>query len=104
MSNRYSIGDVVYLRESAALGQLEPLKISGVTLNTVGWLYTISVRNGPPGGALGDRRSNIGHEVIYFTEDEFLSLYDALVLIEANTLAAYNRAVAQRQALFPGTT
>lgn len=104
MSNRYGIGDVVYLREPAALGQLEAVKISGVQLVSAGWVYTISVRNGPPDGALGDRRSGIGHQILYFSEDEFLSLHDALVLIEANALAAYNRAVAQRQAMFPGTS
>lgn len=104
MSNRYNPGDVVYLRESAAIGQLEPVKISGAHLINNGWLYTIAVRTSPPDGALGDRRSAVSREVLYFSEDEFVTLHDALVLTEANALAAYNRAVAQRQAFFPDST
>lgn len=102
MSNKYNPGDVVYLRESAAIGTLEAVKISGAHLGQNGWMYSINSSLGPPsmGGAM-ERRSQISTQTLYYTEDEFLLLCDALVLVEANAKAAYERAKAQRQQFCP---
>lgn len=100
MSNpKYTVGDVVYLRESAAIGSLEAVKIGGVHLGQGGWMYSLNVGGGQIGHL--DRRSSIGNQVLYYTEDEFLVKCDALVLVEANAKAAYERAKAQRQAHCP---
>ncbi len=102
MSNKYNPGDVVYLRESAALGQLEAVKISGAHLGQNGWMYSINSSLSPPsmGGAM-ERRSQISTQTVYYTEDEFLVLCDALVLVETNAKASYDRAKAQRQSFCP---
>lgn len=97
---KYTVGDVVYLRESAAIGSLEAVKIWGVHLGQNGWVYTINASHPGHSGGL-DRRSNIGAQTLYYTEDEFLLLCDALVLVEVNAKAAYDRAKAQRQAFCP---
>lgn len=99
MTNKYSPGDVVYLKESAAIGFLEPAKIHGAHLGQNGWMY--SVNNAIMFGGATERRSNINTQTIYYTEDEFLLLGDALVLVEANAKAAYDRAKAQRQQFYP---
>lgn len=96
---KYQYGEVVYLRESAAIGSLEAVKIGGVHQGQGGWLYSLNVAVGQVGHL--DRRSNVGTQVLYYTEDEFLPLCDALVLVEANAKAAYDRAKAQRQAYCP---
>lgn len=104
MSNpAYTVGDVVYIKESAALGSLEAVRIYGVHLGQNGWMYSINVSMAPPsfGGGGLDRRSQIGTQTLYYTEDEFLLLCDAVVLVEANAKASYERAKAQRQIYCP---
>lgn len=96
---KHTVGDVVYLLESAAIGSLEAVKIGGVHLGQGGWMYTINVGIGQIGHL--DRRSSIGNQVLYYTEDEFLLFHDALVLVEANAKAAYEKAKAQRQMHYP---
>lgn len=98
----YDYGEVVYLRESAAMGSLEAVKISGAHLGQNGWMYSINSSLSPASmGGHPDRRSHVSTQTLYYSEDEFLSLCDALVLVEANTKAAYERAKAQRQAFCP---
>lgn len=97
----YAPGDVVYLRESAAMGFLEAVKISGAHIGKDGWQYSINASMSPPAGAYLDRRSGIGTQVLYYTEDEFVTVCDAYVLAEANAKLNYDRIKAQRQALCP---
>lgn len=102
----FSIGQIVYLRESASIGFLEPMKISGIFMLNNGWAYTIS-NDGPlhrSSATFGDRVSTITGSIIYYTESEFISLYDALVLVEANAQRALEKVQAQRAALFPEGT
>jgi hypothetical protein len=102
-SPQYTVNDVVYLRESAAMGFLEAVKVSGVHLGQTGWLYTFNIGLTPPspGGAHLDRRSNIGTQTLYFTEDELVLYCEAIRLAEDNAKRAYESFRAQRLALCP---
>jgi hypothetical protein len=85
MSNpQYAINDVVYLRESAALGYIEAVRISGVANSNGSWIYTVSSRISQPRHATvyGDRISFVNGATLYFTEDEFVTLCEALNLAE----------------------
>jgi hypothetical protein len=96
----YDVGDIIYLRESAALGILEAMRIGGVHRTAGGWVYSITTGQGPISGGL-DHRSKVGTQILYYSENEFLNHCDALLLVEANTKAAYLRAKAQRQIYCP---
>ncbi len=97
-SPTYAVNDIVYLKESAALGHLEAVKISGVHSGQNGWMYTINASMSPPSvGAYQDRRSMISTQILYFTESEFVPFCDALVLVETSAKLNYDNAKAQRQ-------
>ena len=98
----YSYGTVVYFKESAALGFIEAIRISGVHQGINGWMYSINTAMGPgsPGG-FQDRRSLVNTQVLYYSEDEFVTLRDAYLLAEANAKLTYDKLKAQRQSLFP---
>jgi len=76
----YQINDIVYLKESAAKGFLEALRISGVSAYGSNWLYSIAVRNTSITTAtFGDHhRTMMTNAIMYFTESEFINLCDAL--------------------------
>jgi len=98
----YGLGDVVYLKESAALGFIEAVRIGGVHLGKDGWVYSISTSMVPPSpGMFLDRRSLVGTQILLYTEDELVTVCDAYVLAEANAKIQYERIKAQRQALCP---
>ncbi len=89
---KHDIGDVIYLRESAALGFLEAMRVGGISKNDSVWIYSLVANQLQPNQAsiYGDRiYSTYGRGQIhsssgaplYFTEDEFLTLCEALVLI-----------------------
>ena len=95
MSNPlYRYGDTVYLRESAAVGSLEPVRIGGVHQGPNGWMYSLNYTSG---GALFDRRSAVATQTLFWSEDELLPLCDAVVLVERNARAAYEKAREMRQ-------
>ena len=104
----YDIGDIIYLRESAALGFLEAVKISGIMLGPNGWVYAIAAKAGQPTAqsTFGDRITAVQGMVLYFSEDEFVTVCDAQLLVEANLTAQLNRIQAQRASQCPdaGTT
>ena len=102
----YNVNDTVYLRESAALGHLEAVSISGIYSRSDSWMYTILVaRPGVTGVAhYGDRITVTNASTLYFTEDEFVLLCDALDLAEANAQAQLARIQAQRSTLCGGDT
>lgn len=106
----YSIGDVVYLKESAALGFLEAVTISGIyRSNNPGmvqwagdvWLYTVQAgRSRPTSVAMyGDRRSLISGATLYYGETEFVLICDALDMVEANLTKQLDQVRAQKAAL-----
>lgn len=94
----YNIGDILYLRESAALGFLEVAKVSGVTLSPQGWIYATEARAGIPRSPshMGDRITAVQGMILYFSEDEFVVQCDAMALVEANLAAQLTRIQAQR--------
>ena len=106
MSNtpKYSVGDIVYLRESAALSRLEAVRINGIVLGpNNNWLYSIAVGirqpSAPP--VYGDRISLVTNKILYFSEDELVTVCDALVMSEANALLQFQSIRAQRVAICP---
>lgn len=86
MVPKYDINDIVYLRESAALGFLEPVRISGISKKGDEWIYSVyaGIAGAASASLYGDRRSHIHNNVLLFTENEFVSEYDALVLTKVN--------------------
>ena len=97
----FNIGDIVYLRESAALGYLEAVRISGITKTRVGWIYTVSARTPGPIAVAhhGDRINSVAGSVLYFTESEFVLVCDALDLAEANVKRQLDKIQAQKASL-----
>jgi len=86
---KYNPGDVVYLRESAALGFLEPVKVSSMSFINNVWVYTIQASASQPlaPSLYGDRTSLINGAVLYFTEDEMIDQCTALTLAEMRAQA-----------------
>lgn len=95
----YDLNDVVYLKESAALGFLEAVTIGGIRLTSEGWSYTIKARASLPQAPsfMGDRISAVHGATLYFSEDEFVDKCDALALVEANLQRQLDRVQAQRE-------
>lgn len=99
----YAPGDVVYLRESAAMGHLEAVSINGLSYNKGQWLYSIQARVGSPTAqsTFGDRTSAVNGQILQFTESELIVLCDALALAEANAQRTLDKIKAQRASLCP---
>jgi hypothetical protein len=97
----YDIGDVVYLRESASLGFLEAVTISGVTYTAQGWAYAILAGRSSPSSIAyyGDRIQHVSSKILYFTESELVSECDALELAETNAQTQLTSLQAQRSSL-----
>lgn len=100
-SPKYDVGTVVYLKESAALGYIEPVKISGILRYQDSWVYTITNHAAQPRQAqiYGDRYTQIYDTHINFTENELLTLCDALDLAEANALRTLQK-IQDQKALY----
>ncbi len=100
---KYKVHDIAYIKESAALGFIEAVKISGVHMYKDGWVYTISsmVANPQHASTYGDRVSFVHGQILYYSEDEFVSHCDALALAEANAQRNLERIQAQRLAICP---
>ena len=82
----YDVGDVVYLRESAALGRLEAVTITGIHRYGSDWIYSHAARIGSPTHAViyGDRRSFVHGQLLYLSESELITHCEALTIAEAN--------------------
>lgn len=79
----YSSGDVVYLRESAALGFIESYQIDGIYYDNTNrqWIYTIDVRHrGPAPSTTIDRVDLRNRERLRFREDELVGFCEAIQL------------------------
>ncbi len=94
----YNVGDVVYLRESAALGFLEPVKINGMQEYRGAWVYTIQATQPSPGypASFGDRISLTNGGTLFFSENEFVDQCTALTLAESNATAKLAAIQAQK--------
>jgi hypothetical protein len=80
------MNDIIYLRESAALGFMEAVRISGIYQRGSEWLYTIyaGIAGAANANYYGDRRTLVNGSILHFTESELVSEYDALMLTKAN--------------------
>lgn len=99
----YDYGDVVYFRESAALGFIEASKISGVHRTQNGWIYSLNTRLTPMSGGV-ERRSQIGTQQLMYSEDELVTKCEAFRLAEANAERVLNSLRTQRIALCGDST
>ena len=100
---KYDINQIVYLRESAAIGHIEPVKISGMQKRGKDWIYNVFAGTvGAVNAAYyGDRRSLINGSVLYFTEAEFVTEYEALKLTEANLEIQLSKVRSQISSRYP---
>lgn len=83
----YTVGSIVYLKESAALGFLEAVKIYNITYGRSGrWIYKTIFGPQPTSGApyFGDRILPQKSVATYFNEDEFVTKAQALQIIKAH--------------------
>lgn len=101
----YQEGDQVYLRESAALGFLEAVTISGIRRINGKWAYAIRAGMARPYAATtyGDRTSLVNGATLFFTESELISVCDALDLAIANAERVLERLQAQRNSICTAT-
>lgn len=78
----YSVGDRPYLKESAALGFLEACPIGSVHNTGNQWTYSMLAtgRRDPSMPLFGERITHREDNVRYYSEDELVSEYQALVL------------------------
>lgn len=100
-SPTYNINDVVYLKESAAKGFLEAVRIAGVSLGRSGWIYTVSFNASRPinSPTYGDRIVSNTSSAVYYTADEFLDHCSALTLMLNYHQSAVDKITAQIEAL-----
>lgn len=86
----YDIGEAVYLRESAAVGALEAVVISGMSYSTQGWQYTVTT--GPNLLQAQSRISSVVNgALLYFKESELVDKNTAVHLCKLNAQAAVDR-------------
>lgn len=102
---KFTVGQHVYLKESAALGFLETVRINGIYKSPVGWSYTVAIGGREPTGArfYGDRVSLINNSVLFFSEDEFVSVCEALTLAERSLQKSLQDIQSKLASLCPGT-
>jgi hypothetical protein len=76
----YRINDIVYLRESAAIGSIEALRITDVSSYQNTWVYKVasSINSPRAPSTFGDRISHVTGAVLYYTQSEFCDLCTAL--------------------------
>lgn len=90
----YRIGDVVYLVESASLGELEAYKIGAISSREQGgWVYQIFIDMRPTvaGQTVEDRFDLRNPTELYFDESEITDLCDAVDLALTNIQGRMNR-------------
>ena len=103
---KYEPNDVVYLRESAAIGHLEAVTIRGLSYYNGKWIYAIRAGSllPTPVALYGDRISMVNSQTLQFSEEELIPLCEALALAEANAAAQLLRIQTQRAGLCPDVT
>lgn len=103
---KYQPGDVLYLRESAAIGHLEAVTIGGLTFYNGKWVYAIKAGNlnPTPVAQYGDKISMVNGQLLQFSEEELIPICEALGLAETNAERNLEKIRAQRAGLCPDTT
>jgi len=84
---KFSIGSLVYLRESAAIGHLEAVRVNGIHIYNTTWLYTTTFSR----DTSINRVSTVNKSTLYYSEDEFVSYCDATILAEAYAKRMYDK-------------
>ena len=82
-ANKYNVGDMVFLSESARIGFLESYRVNKVIQYDTGiWRYEIIISAKPPSisQTVGDRITLKSGEIIVFEEYELITMCDALDL------------------------
>lgn len=81
----FELNSTVYLKESAAAGFLEAVKVDTVQKRATEWVYSVRFNPKLPTSALfGDRITYHNPGVVYYNESELVSYCDALELVENN--------------------
>lgn len=90
---QYKVGDIVYLIESAALGELEAYKIGAMKQVTQGtWVYQIFIEQKPPTEqTVGDRIDLKEPRDLFYEESELFSLCEAIQTAINNIEIRINR-------------
>lgn len=81
----FAVDQILYLKESAALGFLEAIRIKNITYGRSGWIYAVDFNPRQPTTApyYGDSIFFQQRATVYFREDEFVTKSQALVIIKA---------------------
>lgn len=77
---KFRINDIVYLNESANLGELESYRIGAIQQMTPGrWVYQIFIEKRPPDGQTVEDRIDLRQPVeLFFDEAELITLCEAV--------------------------
>lgn len=83
---KYAIDEVVYLKESSAIGFIEAARVSGITYGQDGWLYTLRTNVASPRAptTYGDRNAFARFGELIYSEDELITYCEALTLAEGH--------------------
>lgn len=101
----FEVGQVVYFRESAAIGNIEPIIISSIMSKSDTWLYSVRFKGSMPTASpqYGDKISVIHATTIFYQQSELITLCEALEIAEQNAQRVLNKIQAQRTAVCPQT-
>lgn len=82
----FSVGEMIYLKESAEAGFLEAYKVTSVsTSGDDQWVYSTTLGPKlPTSGSFGEKITYRDPRTLYFNESELLSFCDAAVLARAS--------------------
>ena len=96
---RFSTGQEVYIKSSAAIGMLEAVFISGLYQHSAGWMYTFAVGRRPPisPNIYGNQQSLVTGQLLYLSEDELILKCEAYALAEAQATAVLTKIQLLRQ-------
>ena len=99
----YHENDVVYLRESASIGFLEAIRIGSIIRYNGQWLYgaTNLVKNPIAPPFYGDRITVSHTGTVFYTEDELITICEALDMAEENAQRVLDAIRVQKANLCP---
>lgn len=95
----YNIGDVVYSKESAALGELDAFKIGSIHQKSPGvWVYQFYINKRPPDQQTVEDRIDLRTTSnLFFEESDLINLCGALHLAITNVQARINKVFVRQQ-------
>lgn len=83
---KYIIDEVVYIKESSAIGFIEAARIAGISYGNDGWLYTLRSNIASPRApaTYGDKNLFARYGELIYSEDELITYCEALTLAEGH--------------------